>query len=184
MLTLIFGLKKFVPSDCCLDVFHIDYKQMYDLGKRVIFFDIDNTLIPYDEELPTPKLKELFAKIKKIGFQIIFMSNNHKNRVKKFADAAGERFVANSYKPLRCGYRKAKKMAGCPDVEILTVGDQILTDVLGSRWSGLDIILVRALKKKNEKWFTKINRRTESRIIEEMKDKYPDTYGKIKEITE
>jgi len=184
MLTFIFGLKKFVPSDCSLDVYHIDYQQMFDLGKRVIFFDIDNTLVPYDEDLPTQPLKELFAQIKKIGFQIIFMSNNHKKRVKKFADAAGERFVANSNKPLKWGYRRAKKMAGCPNVEVLSVGDQILTDVLGSRRSGLVIILVRALKKKNEKWFTKINRRTESRIIAEMKEKYPDTYGKIKEIME
>lgn len=157
---------------------------MFDLGKRVILFDIDNTLIPYDKDLPTEPLKELLAKIKKIGFQIIFMSNNHENRVKRFADAAGERFVANSYKPLKCGYRKAQKMADCPKDEILSIGDQILTDVLGSRRSGLDIILVRALKKKNEKWITKINRRTESRIIDEMREKYPDAYEKIREIME
>jgi len=184
MLTFIFGLKKFVPSDCCLNVYQINYQQMFDLGKRVIFFDIDNTLIPYDEDLPTEPLMELFVNIKKIGFQIIFMSNNHEKRVKEFADAAGERFVANSYKPLKCGYRKAIKMADCPKEEILSIGDQILTDVLGSRRSGLDIILVRALKKKNEKWFTKINRRTESRIINEMQDKYPDAYGKIRKIME
>ncbi|MGD9887157.1 MAG: YqeG family HAD IIIA-type phosphatase, partial [Bacilli bacterium] len=70
----------------------------------------------------------------------------------------------------------------CPKNQVLASGDQLLTDVFGSNRFGIDAILVKPLKKHNEHWFTKFNRKTEKRIIEKMKEKYPQIYSKIKDI--
>ncbi|OPZ33292.1 MAG: haloacid dehalogenase-like hydrolase [Tenericutes bacterium ADurb.BinA124] len=182
MLVLLFGLKKFVPTDCYSDVFQIPYQKLYDQGKRVLLMDIDNTLIPYDAYEPYPKLKQLIAQIKAIGFKIIFMSNNKEPRVSHFANILGEDYVYSSMKPLKKGYRQALKKAMLPKKTALAIGDQLLTDVLGSNRFGIDVILVKPLKKHNELWFTKFNRKTEKRIIKKISRHYPDIYAKIKEV--
>lgn len=184
MILFFFSLKKFIPINCYRTVYEIPYQKLFALGKRVIFMDIDNTLIPYDENLPDGKLLSLLHEIKEIGFQIIFMSNNKEPRVKAFAQAAQSPYVFSAMKPLKKGYRKALKLASVPKEQVITIGDQLLTDVLGSNRSKLEVILVRAIKKHNEQWFTKFNRKTEIKIINKMKDKYPGTYHKIKEMNE
>ncbi|MGD9604614.1 MAG: YqeG family HAD IIIA-type phosphatase [Bacilli bacterium] len=184
MLIMLFGLKKFIPLDCFQSVFQIPYQKYFDEGKRVLLMDIDNTLIPYDEFEPYEQLKILLDKIKSIGFKIIFMSNNKEPRVKRFSDIVGNEYVFSAMKPLKKGYRQTIKKVMTSKKQILAIGDQLLTDVLGANRFGIDVILVKPLKKHNEQWFTKFNRKTEKRIIEKMINKYPATYAKIKEINE
>lgn len=182
MLVFLFGLRKFIPLACYANVYQIPYQLYFDQGKRVLFMDIDNTLIPYDEHEPYDKLMELLNRLKAIGFKIIFMSNNKEPRVKRFSELAGFDYVFNSMKPLKKGYFEALKKVNCQKKQILAIGDQLLTDVLGSNRFGIDVILVKPLKKHNEQWFTKFNRKTETRIIEKMKKRYPQIYSEIKEI--
>lgn len=182
MLVFLFGLRKFIPLACYSNVFQIPYQQYFNQGKRVLFMDIDNTLIPYDEHEPYDQIMGLLHSLKTMGFKIIFMSNNKEPRVKRFSDLAGFDYVFSSMKPLKKGYNEAFKKVNCPKNQVLAIGDQLLTDVFGSNRFGIDAILVKPLKKHNEQWFTKFNRKTEKRIIEKMKEKYPQIYSKIKDI--
>jgi|SRR5690554_857887 len=180
---MFFKIKHFIPYDCYKTVFDIDYNKLYEDGKRIILMDIDNTLIPYDVSEPSEELKNLINEIINIGFRIIFISNNHKRRVKPFADLFDSPYVYSAWKPLKKGYRKALKLTKHEHLdEIIAIGDQVMTDVLGANKVGIKCILVKPLKIVNEKWYTKLNRRIENRIIRKLKKNHYEEYLKIKEL--
>lgn len=175
-----FKLKNYLPKDVFKTVFDIDYNKLYEDGKRIILFDIDNTLVSYSESVPTADLLGLFERIKSIGLDIIFMSNNHKERVGKFAAAVDARYIDNALKPFKRGYRKVLKLVYPHYKEtIVAVGDQLLTDVLGSNRFGIDCYLVKPLAVNTEKWYTRINRKIEAFILKKIKNKYPESYRKL-----
>lgn len=185
MLQLFFPLSKFIPYDCFDNIFSIDYNKLYEDGKRIILMDIDNTLIPYDKVLPTVEIIELFDKIQKIGLEIILISNNNRERVKTFADELSIPYINNAMKPFSFAYRKIKKMIK-PHTkdEVIAIGDQLLTDILGANRHHIDAILVKPIQRKSEKWYTKFNRRIEERVMRKMKVKYPLSYQKIQRMKE
>ena len=185
MLQLIYPLEKFIPHDCFKDVFSIDYNKLYENGKRIILMDIDNTLIPYDIALPTPEIRALLENIQKIGFRIILISNNCLARVRAFTEPLGLEFVEKALKPFGRGYRQALKMASPHGTgEIVAVGDQLMTDVLGGNRFGIDVILVKPLKKRSEKWYTKFNRLNENHVLKRLKKKYPEVHEKIARVND
>ena len=180
MIHVLFPIKTFVPYDCYRTIYDIDYQRLYQLGKRILFIDIDNTIIPYDLALPEQSHLELIHRVKAIGFQVIVVSNNHQERVKAIASAFDVDYVYSACKPLKKGFQKALALAkATAKDEVMTIGDQVVTDILGSNRCQLDAILVKPIKKKNEKWFTKLNRMTEKRIIKRMMKKYPAMALKI-----
>lgn len=180
---LFFKLSRFVPYDCQESIYTIDYNKLYEDGKRIILMDIDNTVIPYDVHEPSEDLVKFFQEIQKIGFKLIFISNNNRKRVSKFAYNLKVDFISQAYKPFKRGYNKAKRLAKPyqPD-QIISIGDQLVTDILGSNRMGIDAILVSPLKKKTEKWYTKVNRIIETKILYKLQKYYPDVYKKIEEI--
>ncbi|MDD3999487.1 MAG: YqeG family HAD IIIA-type phosphatase [Bacilli bacterium] len=180
MFQLFNSLDKFIPYDCYQDVFSINYNKLYESGKRIILMDIDNTLIPYDIKLPSLEIKAFIDSLKKIGFEIILISNNNKKRVQTFSEPLGLNYINNALKPFGRGYRKAVKLVSpYTKKEIIAVGDQIMTDVLGANRHGVEVILVKPLKKQTEKWYTKVNRRQERKVLEKIKHYYPEEYRKI-----
>ena len=185
MIHYLFKISNFVPNACFRTVFDIDYNKLYENGRRIILIDLDNTLIPYDEFDAKPIHIELFKKIKTIGLQVIIISNNKQNRVKRFAEKVNCDYIYSALKPLKKGYKKAlKKLKNYDHHEIISIGDQIMTDVLGSSRVGIPCILVKPIKKKIEKWYTRINRKMETKVLKRLKKHYPETYEKIKKIEE
>lgn len=186
MIHLFFKLSKFIPYDYCKDVYLIDYNKLYEQGKRLILMDIDNTMVPHDEAVADDSLIELYEEIKVIGFEVIFISNNKYNRVSEFSKLFGAKFIHSALKPLSKGYNKALEIASRKYFkdEIIAIGDQLLTDVLGANRYGIDIIYVATLDMTHERWYTKLNRSNEERIIRRIKRKLPEEYKKIKEIKE
>ncbi|HHU56559.1 MAG TPA: YqeG family HAD IIIA-type phosphatase [Acholeplasmataceae bacterium] len=180
MIHYLFKIESFIPYACRKTVYDIDYNKLYEQGKRILLMDLDNTLLPYDKEYPDSELKSLFRRIKDIGFTVIIMSNNVEARVKTFAEAVECDYVYSALKPLKRGYQKAlKKLVHYDHREIICIGDQLLTDVLGSSRLGLKCILVKPIMKKSEKWYTKFNRTMESQILKRLKKKYPNVYKQI-----
>lgn len=176
----IFKIANFIPLECHKTVYDIDYSKLYEKGRKIILLDLDNTLIPYDQSEPNEKLISFFKDIHEIGFKIMIISNNRKRRVKAFADIVKCDYVYTAMKPLKRGYKKAIKMLKTPEKhEILAIGDQIMTDVLGSSGVGIDCILVKPIKKKTEKWYTKVNRMLENRVLRKMKKHNFEMYEKI-----
>lgn len=183
MFQMFVKIKNYIPYDCYKTVYDIDYNKLYDQGKRIILMDLDNTLIPYDVSVPDENLIKLLNDIQNIGFRIIFISNNRKKRVADFSNIFNFEYIHGAWKPWRKGYRKAFKMIGHKNTkEIIAIGDQVMTDVLGANRMKIECILVKPLKIINEKWYTKLNRTFENRVVKRLEKDHPEIYHKIKDL--
>lgn len=182
MLDSFFKVTKFIPYQCVHTVYEIDFDKLYSEGKRFILFDLDNTLIPYDVSFADDKIKYLFNKLTKIGFKFMVVSNNRSDRIKTFCNDVNIKCVTSAKKPFKKGFKKAMKMLGVKDKkEVITIGDQLMTDVLGSNRTGLDCILVHPIKKSSEKWYTKFNRISERNALKRIKKYDINAYKLLEE---
>ena len=78
-------LSKYKPTYIALSIYDIDYNELYALGKRIILFDLDNTLISYYETEPSEKLVALGNELLNMGFKVYIVSNNKGKRLEHFA---------------------------------------------------------------------------------------------------
>ncbi|MFA5005977.1 MAG: YqeG family HAD IIIA-type phosphatase [Candidatus Izemoplasmatales bacterium] len=169
MALIFFKRAYFRPDDYRRTVFDIDYDHWQETGVRVLFIDVDNTLVPYDETVPGPATAALLKRLS-ASFRIVLISNNHEPRVRTFAQAVGLPYVHGAKKPFRSGFRRAEALAGRPDRNaVLVVGDQFMTDVYGGKRMGYRVVVVDAIKRKTERWFTRINRTLERRALADLK---------------
>ena len=181
MIHLLLKTKKFIPNEFHNSFFDIDFKELYNNGFRLLLTDLDNTLISYAEDKPTKKILDKFTEIEKIGFEIIVISNNVPSRIKTFLDGTDYKGVGDARKPLLTGLRKALRLAdkNYSHKETVIIGDQLMTDVYCANRFNSYSILVNPLKKRTEKWYTKMNRKTERKMLDKIKLKYNDTYNEL-----
>lgn len=141
--------KSLYPHEYVDSVSSIDYKKLYDKGYRGIIFDIDNTLVPHGKD-STDEIEELFNEIHAIGFKTLLLSNNSAKRVRRFQKNIDTLYIDSAQKPRVVNYLKAIKMMGLQKENLICVGDQIFTDIFGANRSGIDSILVKYTRTKNE----------------------------------
>ncbi len=172
-------IKKLIPSCYYKTINDIPYNKLYENGFRLILTDLDNTLISYLEKEPTLELFNWKKMVEEIGFEIIIVSNSRKERVKNFANSLGLKYVKFAKKPTKLGLKKALRIASHKYAlsEVVEIGDQLMTDVYGSRRLGLYTILVKAIDKKTEILPTKINRKLENHFLMKIQKKYPKLYA-------
>ena len=142
---------KYIPTKIALSVFDINYNELYASGKRIILFDLDNTLISYYEDEPNDKLIDFGNMLLSIGFKVYVLSNNKGKRIMKFMS----KFPATG-----AGYSMKK-----PFKSKIMIGDQLVTDILCANNVGADSILVKSISRESEKFYTVINRLREPLII-------------------
>jgi hypothetical protein len=167
----------YLPDGYQKTIFDIDYEGLAASGIQTILFDLDNTVLPYDEWDPSPRIISLFRRIKSRGFTIVVISNNHRPRVKRFAEAVDCPYVCDAKKPFSWGFRKAARLGPTSDpARILVIGDQFVTDVWGGKRLGYRVIVVDALKRGTEKWYTRMNRKWEELMLKKIQRNFPDLY--------
>jgi len=177
-----FFLRKsnFIPDDYQKTVFDIDLCGLHAQGIKLLLIDLDNTLIPYDVSEPDQKTIDLFAKIREMGLHISIISNNHEPRVKHFSAFVDCPYVFGAKKPFAFGFRRACKIAGIADPKaVCVIGDQFMTDVWGGKRLGYRVVVVDALKRTSEKWFTKINRKLEKVVLRKIEKNKPELFQKL-----
>ncbi len=173
-------IKKLIPDYYFKSVYDIPYDKLYEKGIRLILTDLDNTLISYSEELPNEKLFDLKNKLTEMGFELIIVSNSRKNRVDKFSKSYNIDYVKFSMKPLKRGIKKAIRSIAkrkYNNNEIILLGDQLMTDVLGAKRYGIEVALIEAIDKKTDIGPTRINRRIEGFFLKRIKKRYPSLYN-------
>lgn len=114
-----------------------------------IILDVDNTLIDYDRNISEETI--LWCEnLKKEGIKFCILSNsNKKDKVSSVAQKLDVPYFYFAKKPLKGGFRKAKRVLKMPNEQIAVVGDQIFTDVLGSNRCNMFSILVNPIKEKD-----------------------------------
>lgn len=142
--------KFFEPDEYVKSVFEIDFEALYEKGFRALIFDIDNTLVPQDEDASKPTV-ELFERLASLGFKAFILSNNSEKRVSRFANAVSVPYLSRARKPLKRGYNRALSLLKAEGEHAVFVGDRLLTDVFGAKRAGIYCILVEYLKKDGER---------------------------------
>ena len=135
-----------------------------------LILDVDNTLIDYDKN-PIDGLEKWCESLKENDIKFCILSNsNKKEKVKKLARDLDIPFIYFAKKPLKAGFKKAKKILELENENIGVVGDQIATDVLGANRCKMFSILLKPLAEKDI-WITKLKRPLENFIIHRYLEK-------------
>lgn len=145
----------------------IDLNFIRQKGIKALFIDVDNTLVPYFEPLPTDEAKEFISKCLALDFKICIISNNTQERVDRFASSINLPYYHFASKPLPFKYIKAMKEMHLNKKEIAVLGDQLMTDVIGGKLMGFMTILQKPLVEK-DLIYTKINRKIEKSLLKLM----------------
>ncbi len=164
-------IRKLIPRLSVKSIYEIDLQGMWQTGVRGIITDLDNTLVGAKHPQATPELTNWLRKVSAMGFQIVIVSNNNELRVSRFSDPLSVPYISAARKPSNAAFRRALGMMRLNPEQVVVVGDQMLTDVLGGNRLGLHTILVVPISPKDEGFFTRINRRIERVAVSWMRRK-------------
>ncbi|WP_102026955.1 YqeG family HAD IIIA-type phosphatase [Salirhabdus sp. Marseille-P4669] len=157
-------LKRFLPNEHVKTVFEITPEKLKQKGIKGIITDLDNTLVAWNQSDATPEIIEWFKVMKDAGIRVTIISNNNEERVSHFSKPLHIPFISKARKPLSKAFKKAQHAMELDKSEIVVVGDQLLTDVLGGNSSKFYTILVVPVVK-TDGFITKFNRRIERAIL-------------------
>ncbi len=119
-------------------------------GKRGALLDIDNTLVPYGQyENLTPENKEWLDRAAACGVKCLLYSNASQRKIELVGKVTGLPGVPKVYKPAWKLLGKALAMIECSKDEVVLIGDQICTDMVGGNMGGVDTILVEPMTPKD-----------------------------------
>jgi HAD superfamily phosphatase (TIGR01668 family) len=163
-------LKKFLPDQHVKSIYDIHAEELKERGIRGIITDLDNTLVPWNVKDATPEVIDWFKQMEDHDIKVTIISNNNEERVKFFSDPLEMPYVYRAKKPLTNAFKTAAKKMKLNKDEIVVIGDQLLTDVLGGNRAGLHTILVVPIVQTDEK-ITRMNRMIERRILKYMRKK-------------
>ncbi len=141
-------LERFRPNEVAPHLDDIDLEKLQKKGVRGIICDIDNTLLPWDHDVPDKRAKQWIEKAKKLGIQVVLLSNALPRRARSLSEQLEIPARAQAVKPRRSGFKKALKEMDLEAREVAVVGDQLFTDIWGGNRMGMHTILVAPLAEK------------------------------------
>lgn len=142
-------------------------------GIDVLIMDIDNTLAPYEQDLPDAHIKAWIGEMQAAGIGLAFVSNNNWERVELFNGEIGIPAFAKSGKPFGKTLRRVIKLYGSDAQHTAMLGDQLLTDVFACKHIGATALLVPPIKDKTTA-FWRIKRALERPVIRKYARKHPE----------
>ncbi len=139
------NLMEIIPDIYVPSVYDINYLKLYSNGIRYGIFDVDCTILSFDNIEVTDRLIELFSKIKDFGITPGLCSSGSLKRVKPVADALGVNYIANAGKPFNGDFKLIKESlfdAECTPKNTMMVGDSFYLDMIFARRLGLYKVMV------------------------------------------
>lgn len=159
-----------MPKEFVRSVFDLTPEKLQSLGIKGIITDLDNTLVEWDRALATAELEIWLQSMQDAGIQIIIASNNGEDRVKKFADPVGLPYLYRAKKPLLGAFKEALIQLDLNPNEVMMLGDQMLTDMMGANRMKLHTILVKPVAN-SDGLVTKFNRAIERKVYKHLAKK-------------
>lgn len=163
-------MENYVPDIYIKSIYSIDYEKLQSKGIKCLLFDLDNTIAPLSLKTPNRKIKRFIGELKDMGFKIIIFSNSGKSRLKPFKDSLDVDCAYNCHKPMRKKFDIILRDYKFSISEVVIIGDNLVTDILGGNRVGITTILVNPLSSK-ERVVTKISRLYENFMIKKLSKK-------------
>ncbi|HHK67083.1 MAG TPA: YqeG family HAD IIIA-type phosphatase [Candidatus Acetothermia bacterium] len=133
------------PDEKASSIFEIDYDALYAAGKRVLLFDLDNTLGEGRPDRLAPAARELLLRLRKDGFRIGVITNRRRPaELPVFRDLSEHALLYHrACKPLKRGFLSLLEKLDASVDQAVMIGDRRLTDVFGANRVGIYTILLR-----------------------------------------
>ena len=144
------------------------------IGVRALLIDIDNTLAPYEQPDPDERNLAWIALMKQHGIGMALVSNNHRDRVERFAAPLGLPVFWDSGKPFRKNLDRAMALLGSDTSNTAMLGDQLLTDAYAGAHIGLRTLIVPPIRDKRS-LFVRFKRQIERPYIRAYRKRGPIT---------
>lgn len=170
--------KRLQPDFYFDSVFSISPSFLFDHGIKAVVLDIDNTLVPSNQKLPSEQAHLWISELKTNNISVLIASNNTKKRVSEFADPLDVPYISECLKPSKKPVVTAYSMFGVNPGEIAVIGDQVFTDMGSARNGGAMAILTKPIND-TENAFVKLKRAAERPIIKDfVKNNKDKCFGK------
>lgn len=157
-----------MPSLQLNSIYDLDTHKLKERGIKGIITDLDNTLIDWNRPDATPELVEWFKQLREQGFRILVLSNNNDERVRIFAKPHQIPYIAPARKPGKNAFKTALQRLELAPHEVVVIGDQLFTDILGGNRLGLFTILVTPTAN-TDAWITRFNRMMERIVLRRLR---------------
>lgn len=92
-------IKKCKPDSYVHSIYDIRYNKLRENGFKYAVFDVDCTILPFDEIMVSEDIKTLFRYINNLGITSALCSSSFEGRVKPVADALNVNYMALASKP-------------------------------------------------------------------------------------
>ena len=115
--------------------------------------DIDNTLSPYEDAVPSEEIRAWVQSLREAGIAVALISNNTPARVETYNAPLGLVAYADAKKPSIARYTDALRALGVSRSACAVLGDQLLTDCLSARRLGVPCIIVPPIRDKKTLFF-------------------------------
>lgn len=166
----------FYPDFYCNNVRDVKLEFLQEHNIKGIILDVDNTLIDYYRKFEDGTI-EWVNNLKKAGIKFCIVSNTNKlDKVIYVAETLEIPYFYFAKKPFKTGFIKAKEKMGLEAENIAAIGDQIMTDVIGSNRCKMFSILVKPIQEKDI-FITRIKRPIENKIINNYLNKIKKEKG-------
>lgn len=160
--------KRFYPDYKFDSVHRIEESFFADHNIKFALLDIDNTLVSYTLPLADEGAREFLGMLKANGVKYAFVSNNHKERVERFAEEFSVPYVYDAAKPLLFGIKKAMRLLGAEKANTVLIGDQVFTDIYAGKRAGILSVMVSPIEAKETPFFG-IKRKLERIVLKDYK---------------
>ncbi|MBO5907222.1 MAG: YqeG family HAD IIIA-type phosphatase [Clostridia bacterium] len=159
-----------IPDFMFDDIYSVTPDFLTSLGVSGVILDIDNTLVPYENDRPTECVLSWLSSLREAGIRCAIVSNNNKKRVDLFNFEISLPAYYHSAKPFADSVKRAMKDIERDKSECIFIGDQILTDVWAAHNAGIRAVLVNPIKDKTDP-FTRLKRKIEKHFIKKYKER-------------
>ena len=160
----------FIP-DLMLDgILKLSAEALKARGIKGILLDVDNTMTSHGNPEPLSGVVEWSRELRTAGIKIMIVSNNNTTRVSAFAKKFDLPFIAWAMKPFPFGFVRARKRMGLGKSEVMAVGDQVFTDVLGAHLAGIKAVLLTPVHPETSRSF-RVRRHFEKGVIQKYRNR-------------
>ena len=144
----------FTPDGYAPRVTFIAPSDLFARGYRGAIVDLDNTLVGYRSLTLADEDAAWVRAVADAGVRIVLLTNNGTPWAAEVAREMGVPCIPRARKPLPHGFLQARTLLGLEREQIVVIGDQLFTDVLGARLARLSVILVEPLVR-HDPWNTR-----------------------------
>lgn len=122
-------MKKSIPTYYAKDIFSVKVDFFLKEGIKVILFDLDNTLDPFNVKEPTQRVFALKKNLEDANIKMYIISNNRGKRVSHYSKVLDVPYLSRAGKPFAKRLKNYLKEENIDLNSALLCGDQLMTDI-------------------------------------------------------